>query len=377
MRKILAALCALAVLLTGAALAEEPRPLRPGDTIEDFSVTGCDGQTVTLSDLLREKDMVLINLWATWCGPCEREFPAMQAAWEAYRGRAAVLALSVEPRDTDEVLSAYAASHGLTFFVGRDEAGLAARFGRSAIPVSAVIDRSGTVCLIECGAVTDPAVFAAIFGLYTAEDYDGPVLMESAPRARPTAAFEDPAALHEALETEDCANPWNAFAWPMVTGEAEGRSVVMPSNTGERFRTTAEVDVLLSVRAGDAVAVTAKMNTCPARDALILRVNGIDVKRFSGAMNWFTWAVPMAYDAEVTLTLAYDRASGETYADEFLWIDRVAVLSGKEAEAALAANPAYPVADAFSVTPVSPGARELVSFMTSFMLRLMVGRACI
>ncbi len=40
-----------------------------GDKIQDFTVTTFDGKTVTLSEVLKEKDMVLINIWATWCGP--------------------------------------------------------------------------------------------------------------------------------------------------------------------------------------------------------------------------------------------------------------------------------------------------------------------
>ena len=39
-----------------------------GDKIQDFTVTTFDGKTVTLSEVLKEKDMVLINIWATWCG---------------------------------------------------------------------------------------------------------------------------------------------------------------------------------------------------------------------------------------------------------------------------------------------------------------------
>ena len=104
-----------------------------------------------------------------------------------------------------------------------------------------------------------------------------------------------------------------------------------------------------------------KMDTYEAYDILSLKVNGRTVKKFSGEMDWFTYAIPAEADGDVVLTLTYDRTSAYNYDVEFLWIDSVAVLSGEEAAAALAANPVYPVSDAFSVTPLSPNAREIVA----------------
>lgn len=46
-----------------------------GDKIEDFTITIYDGREVSLYKVLEEKDMVLLNLWATWCTPCCNELP--------------------------------------------------------------------------------------------------------------------------------------------------------------------------------------------------------------------------------------------------------------------------------------------------------------
>ena len=49
-----------------------------GDIMPEFIAELTDGTTATLSDLLKENDLVVLNIFATWCGPCEMEFPEME-----------------------------------------------------------------------------------------------------------------------------------------------------------------------------------------------------------------------------------------------------------------------------------------------------------
>ena len=58
-----------------------------GDTVENFSVTTTDGRTLTLDELLKEKDCVVVNVFTTWCGPCKAEFPEMEKAYEKDHAR--------------------------------------------------------------------------------------------------------------------------------------------------------------------------------------------------------------------------------------------------------------------------------------------------
>ena len=101
MKKVFSLLLALALCLTGLAMAEDAQPAvyQPGDKIDDFTMTTYDGTSVTLSEVLKEKEMVLINIWATWCGPCRNEFPFLEEAYQQYKDKVEVLALScrVEP----------------------------------------------------------------------------------------------------------------------------------------------------------------------------------------------------------------------------------------------------------------------------------------
>ena len=66
--------------------------------LNDFTVKTIEGKTFTLSESLKDHDLVLINLWATWCPPCKAEFPFLQEAWSRNKDRVAVIALSVEPK---------------------------------------------------------------------------------------------------------------------------------------------------------------------------------------------------------------------------------------------------------------------------------------
>lgn len=170
-----------------ASAAETPAPApEPEETIpappapvgeavipEDFSVTCIDGSTFTLSEALKDHELVLINLFFTHCPPCRMEFPFLQEAWAQNQDRVAVIALSPDPSDTDEVLAAYAAELGLGFPIAREGGtGLYERYVTVGFPTSILIDRSGKVAMVECGAKSSTQDFLDWFDGYTGEAYD-------------------------------------------------------------------------------------------------------------------------------------------------------------------------------------------------------------
>ena len=158
---------------------------RPGShlasRLEDFTFTTYDGESLSLYETLQEKDMVLINIWATWCGPCRMEFPYMEEAYEDYKDSVEIFALSCETDDTDEVLEDFAGELGLTFPVGRDSAGLSYTFRVNAIPTSIVIDRFGTICFIEAGSQTSADSFRRLFDAFVGDDYTESVFLSEIP----------------------------------------------------------------------------------------------------------------------------------------------------------------------------------------------------
>ena len=364
-RTVLSLALALALCLGCAACAEEVASsvYQLGDQIEDFTVTTWDGNTITLSGLLAEKDMVLINIWATWCGPCRGEFPFMEEAYEQYSDEIEIVALSCEETDTDDVLADFVAEMGLTFPVAGDTAGISSRFVTDGIPTSVVVDRNGVICFIEVGAMPDAASFARLFDVYVADDYTDPVLLTQVPAARPDIEPATEDELAAALNAEGAslafANPDDEYAWPMVIAEMDGRSAVVSSNSGVHSSYSA-VSATVSARAGDAVAVTFKLSSQPAFDLMQLSVNGEVVKSFGGERDWTTYAYAIEADGDYEITVAYVKDGYDSAGDDMLWIDSVALLSGDEAAAALAANPFYPVADETTLAVANADARQIV-----------------
>lgn len=147
-------------------------PASEAEILPDFTVTTIDGSTFTLSEALQSHKLVLINLFATWCGPCAMEFPYLQEAWSQCADEVAVIALSIEPTDTDEVLRQYAEEKGLSFPMGSTEGTDLDRFVTEGIPTTILVDRAGQVAGVEVGAKTSTQSFLSLFSGFLAADYD-------------------------------------------------------------------------------------------------------------------------------------------------------------------------------------------------------------
>ena len=140
--------------------------------LDDFSVKTIDGNDFTLSEALKGHDLVLINLWATWCPPCRAEFPFLEKAWSKNSDRVAMIALSIEPADTDKVLKDFADENGLSFpIAGVGSTGLD-RFVTEGIPTTVIVDRTGKVAAVEVGAKQSVQEFLDLFDSYSGENYD-------------------------------------------------------------------------------------------------------------------------------------------------------------------------------------------------------------
>ena len=103
----------------------EPAPVA-GHPAPDFTLKDIEGQTVNLSDFRGQP--VIINFWATWCGPCRVEMPHLQAAYEAHQADGlVVLGVNLTERDSPQMVPGFLEEFGLTFPVVLDESGSVAK----------------------------------------------------------------------------------------------------------------------------------------------------------------------------------------------------------------------------------------------------------
>lgn len=142
-----------------------------GDVMLNFSVTAPDGTVYVLSELLAEKEAVVLNFWYLQCNPCRAEFPYLQEAYEEYSDKIEVLALN-PINDDDEAIAAFQKELGLTFPMAHCDPLWEQAMQLTAYPTTVVIDRYGTIALIHKGSVTESKVFADAFAFFTADDYE-------------------------------------------------------------------------------------------------------------------------------------------------------------------------------------------------------------
>ncbi|HEY8491185.1 MAG TPA: TlpA disulfide reductase family protein [Dehalococcoidia bacterium] len=131
----------------GAALVGQRAP--------DFALASPEGETVRLSDLRGRP--VLVNFWATWCGPCLEEMPAIQRVYDQHAGSVAVVAVNF--REGPGPAAEFAGRLGLTFPVVLDRAGeVAARYGVPGLPSSYFIDAEGVVRAVHFGPMDEETI---------------------------------------------------------------------------------------------------------------------------------------------------------------------------------------------------------------------------
>lgn len=115
-----------------------------GDEAPNFMLRDLAGNIVSLSQL-RGK-VVLLNFWATWCGPCRIEMPAMEHLYRAFpRKEFEILAVSTDPQGA-AVTRPFQQAMGFTFPILHDsEYRVGFTYGARTIPVTFVVDRQGIV----------------------------------------------------------------------------------------------------------------------------------------------------------------------------------------------------------------------------------------
>jgi cytochrome c biogenesis protein CcmG, thiol:disulfide interchange protein DsbE len=121
----------------------EPKIVNAGDTAPDFTITTDSGKTIT-RDSFGGK-LLLLNFWASWCGPCVEEAPSLEAFARQFQSDGVVV-LGVSIDRNEKLYRRFIQRFDVSFPTARDpEANISASYGTFQIPETYLIDRNGKV----------------------------------------------------------------------------------------------------------------------------------------------------------------------------------------------------------------------------------------
>ncbi|MGB8646291.1 MAG: TlpA disulfide reductase family protein [Anaerolineae bacterium] len=133
---------------TGTQTPVIPVGPKVGAEAIDFAVMGIDQQTIQLAQF-RGKPVIL-NFWATWCGPCSAEMPNIEKVYQQHNG--AVVFLAVDQGDNRDAVSGYADLYHLHFPILLDpHQQVGDRYRVQALPTTVFIDSKGIIREVHIG----------------------------------------------------------------------------------------------------------------------------------------------------------------------------------------------------------------------------------
>ena len=131
--------------------------LEVGDLAYDFALSDINGNLVKLSELAGRP--VIINFWATWCGPCRIEMPELEAAYQAHQEDGLVI-LALDQQETTEDVAIFFDELGLTFTAVLDDEGTVSNlYGvANVLPTTFFINGDGEVTAIHRGPMVQSQI---------------------------------------------------------------------------------------------------------------------------------------------------------------------------------------------------------------------------
>lgn len=317
-----------------------------GDTMYDFTVKTSDDTTFTLSQVLEEKELVMINFWATWCGPCKSEFPAMNTAYIQAQENVATLAISTT--DNMAAVKEFKAQNGLQFDMtsnsdsGADVAGM---FNTAAIPTTVMVDRYGVIVYYHTGSMTAASDFTSRFNRFLGEDYQPTVIVGSGEDentgnededsnliAPPQSVFPNMAELQNVFGGDGkFTYSWDEedeYSWPWkIATDEEGNKKEAICPTVEADSNYATLILKVNAKPGNTISFEYDVTTEEGCDIFYVVVDDVPVGQLSGNVSG-TFSYVFAdweEDGEHTVHLLYLKDSGTSIENEHVELSNLRI----------------------------------------------------
>jgi peroxiredoxin len=143
---------------TATTGGEPPPSPREGFSAPDFTLDLLTGGQITLSDLRGQ--VVVVNLWASWCLPCREEMPAIEKVYQENKLQGLeVLAVNTTYQDREAGVAAFVKQYGLTFPILLDKTGAVSnRYQLRGLPSTYFVDRKGVIRSVVVGGPMSEAL---------------------------------------------------------------------------------------------------------------------------------------------------------------------------------------------------------------------------
>ena len=144
-----------------------------GQQAPDFALPLTDGSEAKLSELLKDKEVVVLNIFASWCGPCKKEFPDMEKTYQKYKDKMEIVAVSGDTvLDSMDDMIKYKEEHNLSFLIGmKNESIDSLKVG--GFPTTYIIDRNGRIVFSQSSAFLREGDFEKVVTSLMGDDYEG------------------------------------------------------------------------------------------------------------------------------------------------------------------------------------------------------------
>lgn len=305
-----------------------------GDVMHDFTVKTTDGETFNLAETLKTKKAVLINFWYINCSWCQEEFPYMNSVYQQYADDIAVIALNPYASDSESSIQTYKAANSLAFPMAKlNDTSIVEAFGVAAYPTSVMIDRYGTITVIEEGAIISEAPFIAAFEHFKAENYTQrlePSLQAFVKVPKPDTDMPSSAEVEAAVNGKNGAGityraetgeEYQDSIWDFTLTEKNGKKCLVNTNQ-EATSTSSLLYVDVELKAGQAFKFDYFASSELGADMLYIIIDDVQIYQISGeSSDWQTCYPYVAIkDGKYTIAIAYIKDNSDDVGEDSVYI---------------------------------------------------------